>query len=263
MTDPRLHRRPSVAATDRGAAFLRRFVSDAVDEAVGRTSRTDPGQPRSGGPAGNATLTAWVGLVLFVLLAIEAVTVLDVRGMLSWHIVVGTLLVPAALVKIGTTGWRIMRYYAGHRPYRSAGPPPMLLRLLGPIVIVSSVGVLGSGLGLIALGPASGRTGKAWLLGLDMYSVHQATFIVFGISVVVHALARLVPAFAIVTNRVERATAQRTGVPGRAARVIVVGVMLAAGAITAGLVLSASNAWQQDRGFDHGGFERHALHDGG
>jgi hypothetical protein len=46
-------------------------------------------------------------------------------------------------MKSASTGWRIVRYYAGTPPYQQAGPPPMLLRLLGPryrIVVTAGLG---------------------------------------------------------------------------------------------------------------------------
>src|SRR5436305_7930287 len=92
---------------------LGRVVAQTYAEALGRGHRADPVVGTSGGPAGNARLTAWTGALLFVLLAVEGVTILDLGGLLTWHLVVGILLIPPALVKTATTGWRIVRYYAG------------------------------------------------------------------------------------------------------------------------------------------------------
>jgi hypothetical protein len=38
---------------------VRRAALESVDEALGRTARTDPIPGVTGGPAGNARLTAW------------------------------------------------------------------------------------------------------------------------------------------------------------------------------------------------------------
>ena len=73
---------------------LRDLTAETRDEAVGRRRRHDPVLPRTGGPAGNATLTAWTGLLLLVLFLAEMVTLLDVHGLISWHIAVGALLDP-------------------------------------------------------------------------------------------------------------------------------------------------------------------------
>lgn len=226
------------------------MLTEVTDEAIGKTHRDDPVLPTSGGPAGNARLTAWTGLILLVLIAIETVTALDVRGMISWHIVVGTLLVPVALLKTFSTGWRFIRYYLRKDVYVTAGPPPMLLRLLGPLVVFSTLGVLGTGLALIAMGPTSGR--NPLILGLDMLTLHQGTFIVFGVATGLHILGRTIPAWKLVSGRVERTVAERSGVPGGKARIAAVFVTLVAAVITATLVLGASTGWRNDRGgFDH------------
>jgi len=135
------------------ALATNRAVTEVVGTAVGRARRADPVLPRTGGPAGNARLTAWIGLGLLIAFLAELVTLLDVTGLISWHIVIGVLLVPPALAKTATTGWRILRYYTGNRAYRQAGPPPLLLRLLGPVVVLTTLTVLGTGLVLIAVGP--------------------------------------------------------------------------------------------------------------
>src|SRR5665213_387039 len=98
--------------TAHGRGFGRSsIVSDAFYSAIGRLHRDDPIEPRTVGPAGNARLTAWTGLLLLVLSLAELVTLLNVGGLISWHIVIGTLLIPPALLKTASTGWRIIRYY--------------------------------------------------------------------------------------------------------------------------------------------------------
>jgi hypothetical protein len=114
-------------------------IDEVLEEAVGRRHRPDPVLGRTAGPAGNAQLTAWTGLLLLALAVVELVTLVDVRGLLSWHVVVGVLLAAVAALKITSAGWRFLRYYGRNRPYRHAGPPPMLLRLLGPFVVLGTV----------------------------------------------------------------------------------------------------------------------------
>ena len=181
-------------------------IDDVLDEAVGRRHRPDPVVGRTAGPAGNAQLTAWTGLLLLVLIAVELVTLIDVRGLLSWHVVVGVLLVAVAALKIASAGWRFLRYYTGHGPYRQAGPPPMLLRVLGPLVVVGTVAVLGSGLWLIVVGPAGGRQTLVTLLGqrIDLAVDPPGAFIVFAVVAGLHLLARMVPAVVLATERGHR-----------------------------------------------------------
>ena len=229
-------------------------IDDVLDEAVGRRHRPDPVLGRTAGPAGNAQLTAWTGLLLLALAVVELVTLIDVRGLLSWHVVVGVLLTAVASLKIGSTSWRFLRYYTGHRPYQQAGPPPLLLRLLGPLVVLSTVGVLASGLWLIAVGPTAGRRTLFTFLGqrLDLVSIHQALFVVFAVAAGLHLLARLVPAVVLATERAHRDDAR---LRGRGPRIAVLVVTLVAGALAAALILPAASSWQDERrGPPPGGF---------
>src|SRR3954466_11068995 len=190
--------------------MLPRVAAELVDEATGRSHRTDAVTGRTGGPAGNARLTAGTGLLLLGLFLAELVTLLDVRGLISWHVVIGVLLVPFALLKTATTGWRILRYLtrspppprAAHPPpSRSAGPPPLPLRVLGPLVVVATLAVLASGIVLIAVGEERGRAALFTVLGqrTDWAGLHQALFVVFAVVSGLHLLARLVPALTLVS----------------------------------------------------------------
>jgi hypothetical protein len=221
-------------------------IDDVLDEAVGRRHRPDPVLGRTAGPAGNAQLTAWTGLLLLALAVVELVTLIDVRGLLSWHVVVGVLLTAVASLKIGSTSWRFLRYYTGHRPYQQAGPPPLLLRLLGPLVVLSTVGVLASGLWLIAVGPTTGRGTLFTFLGqrLDLVSIHQALFVVFAVVAGLHLLARLVPAVVLATERGHRDDGR---LRGRGPRIAVLVLTLVAGALAAALILPAASSWQDER----------------
>ena len=227
-------------------------VDEVLEEAVGRRHRPDPVLGRTSGPAGNAQLTAWTGLLLLVLAVVELVTLIDVRGLLSWHVVVGVLLTAVAVLKIASTGWRFLRYYARHRPYRQAGPPPMVLRVLGPLVVLGTVAVLGTGLWLIAVGPESGRTTLLTLLGqrIDLLSLHQASFIVFAVAAGLHLLARFVPAVALATERAHRDGGR---LRGRGPRIAVLVVAMVAGALAAALILPAAAPWRDEQhGFPGG-----------
>jgi hypothetical protein len=217
---------------------VREIADDTIAEATGQTHRHDPVLAATGGPAGNARLTAWTGLVLLVLFAAELVTVLDVRGLISWHIVLGVLLVPPALVKTVSTGWRIARYYTGNRSYRQAGPPPLVLRVLGPLVVLTTLGVLGSGLLLILVGPDAGRRSLVPDTPLSMLGLHKATFLLWCAGTGLHTLGRLVPALRLtVLPGVAR-------VPGRYPRIAALALSLLVGAVAAGLVLAGSSAWR-------------------
>jgi hypothetical protein len=219
---------------------LRRMAVDTASEAVGRSHRADPVVGVTGGPAGNARLTAWTGAVLFVLLAVEGVTVLDIRGLITWHVVVGLVLIPPVLLKTASTGWRILRYYTGSRPYRQAGPPPMPLRVLGPFVVVATLAVLASGTALIVIGPDASRRpllGAAGR-GVDAILIHKATFVVWLGVTALHVLGRLVPSLRLISPATARA------VPGRFWRGSAILLTMAAAAAATVIVLAAVAPWQ-------------------
>jgi hypothetical protein len=218
-------------------------VAALVAEATGRERREDPVLPRTGGPAGNAVLTAWTGLVLLVLSVAELLTLFDVRGLLSWHVAIGALLVPPALMKTATTGWRIVRYYVGDASYRAAGPPPMALRLLGPLVVLSTLGLLGSGVLLVLLGNDSGQRNLISFLGFGVswVSMHQGFFIVWGGSTGLHLLGRIVPALMLTFGR-----ARALRVPGGWARSALIGTAATLAILLAVLLVRADGSWGHD-----------------
>ncbi len=107
------------------------------------------------GVVGNERLTALTGTVLLAGFAVEGLTVLAIHRLLTLHFFLGMLLIGPVLLKIGTTGYRFVRYYTGAAPYVRKGPPAPLMRLLGPFVILTSLAVLGTGVLLGVAGPAT------------------------------------------------------------------------------------------------------------
>jgi len=138
--------------------------------------------PARAGVEGNARLTSGLGAVVFVLLAIEGVTILRIRTLLDPHVFVGVVLIPVALTKISSAGWRFMKYYAGNPEYRRKGPPAIALRLLGPFVIVLTLVLLGSGVGLVLL-PTTYRA--------ELFFVHRASFILWIAALTIHVLGHI------------------------------------------------------------------------
>ncbi len=131
--------------------------------------------------AANARITGTMGATLFVLFALEGLTILlHVRGVLSWHVFLGMLLVPPALVKTASTGHRILRYYAGDPAYVRKGPPPLILRLLGPFVIATTFLVVGTGIALLLAGRS------------DLWrTAHKASFVLWFGAMAIHVLGHL------------------------------------------------------------------------
>ena len=132
----------------------------------------------AGGVSGNERLTALTGSVLLIGFAVEGATLLSLGRLLTLHFFLGLLLIGPVLLKIGSTGYRFVRYYAGAPAYVRKGPPAPLLRVLGPFLIVTSVAVLGTGVMLAIVGPASGP----WLF------LHKATFVLWFGVMTIHVL---------------------------------------------------------------------------
>jgi hypothetical protein len=170
--------------------------------------------------ARNEHLTATTATVLLVLLAVEGFTVLSVRQLLSVHIVVGLLLIPPVALKLASTGYRFLRYYTGDAAYVAKGPPHLFMRLLAPLLVASTVTVLGTGVALLALGPERHRD---LVLGL-----HKASFVVWFFVMSVHVLVYAPRLPRLVLSR-DRPLALRLGL---VAGSLVAGVALAGGAYT-------------------------------
>jgi len=226
---------------DTGRGPLEMAVADTLAEATGRERRVDPVLPGTGGPAGNAALTAWTAMVLLVVSFAEGLTLFNVRGLISWHVALGALLVPPALLKTASTGWRMVRYYVGSPPYQVAGPPPLLLRLLGPLVVVSTLGLLGSGVLLVLLGPDSSYRSAVSILGfrLDWVGVHKGFFVVWFGVMTLHVLGRILPALRITVTSV----GGTTPVPGAWTRWLLLAATLASAAALAAALVRADGSW--------------------
>jgi hypothetical protein len=138
----------------------------------------------SSGVEGNTRFTAGLAVVLLVTLFLEGLTILRIRSSFDWHVRLGFVLIPITLFKIGTTGWRIIRYYSGSPEYVKKGPPPILLRLLGPIVIVLTLVVLFSGVGLVVGTPTSWHS--------QLFSLHRISFVLWFGAMAIHVLGHLV-----------------------------------------------------------------------
>ena len=62
------------------------------------------------------------------------------------------LIIPPVLLKLGSTGYRFFRYYAGEPRYRRKGPPHLILRLTAPVLVALTVVLLASGIWLAVAG---------------------------------------------------------------------------------------------------------------
>ncbi len=91
---------------------------------------------------GNERLTAMTGTVLIVLLAVLGVTILRIGQLIWLHLFLGLLLLGPLAVKLGSTGYRFVRYYTGDPAYREKGPPEPAAALIAPMVVAHDAGGL-------------------------------------------------------------------------------------------------------------------------
>ena len=204
----------------------------------------------SGGAEGNERLTAMTGAVLLVLLLVECYTILRIGRLLTLHVFLGMLLLGPVVLKAGSVLYRFVRYYTGSGPYRRKGPPALLLRLIGPVVMLLTACVFGSGIMLAVTGPGFNGTSE-WL------TIHRISFIAWAFFITVHVLAyvwrlpRLLAAEA-------RGTAQegKTGhasravqvLGGRGPRLALLFASLLAGLVIALLTVHLAGNWEPNFG---------------
>lgn len=187
--------------------------------------------PVHDGPDGNGRLTAAVAVVLLPLLAVEGVTLLSLRQLLPVHLFVGTLLLAPVALKLGSTGYRFARYYTRAHAYRLKGPPPLVLRLIAPIVVVTSVVMLASGVALMIAG-ATHRD--------SLMPIHKISFIVWVVFTAVHVLGHLLE----LPAPVRADLGPEAGVAGRSLRLMLV-VLAIGGGVALGLwALTYAGPWQ-------------------
>ena len=180
----------------------------------------------------NARITGTFGAVIFVLLFVEGITVLRVRSLISVHAFVGMLLVPFVIVKLASTGYRFVQYYGGDRSYRAKGPPALLLRVLGPVVVATTVALLATGIGALL---TPGRAG--WLV-----RAHKASFVLWFGAMTIHVLGHALETPALAIADLRRST--RLQVPGATRRVAVLVVTFAIAIVLGVVSIGWAHHWQ-------------------
>ncbi len=199
---------------------------------------------RTPSPEGNERLTSSNGLVLLVLLVVETLTTLALGTYLNVHLFLGLLLLPPLALKLASTGWRFARYYLHNEQYVRAGPPRMLLRILAPLLVASTLALFGTGVAMIVVGHRGG----------ELRTLHTYSFIAWGVLIAVHVLAYLTRVLRDGTMDWRRhAVDVVAGVRSR--RAILVGALLA------GVVLAVATLPVQRTVLHHGG-HRHHHHEG-
>jgi hypothetical protein len=203
---------------------------------VGRpdTARIAP-QHRRAAPAagaeGNEKLTAMTGAILLVGFAIEGFTILEIHRLLYWHFLLGLVLIGPVLLKIASTFYRFVRYYAGSAPYVRKGPPAPVLRVLGPLVVLTSVAVLGTGVILAVVG-----RGGPWLF------LHKASFVLWFGAMTIHVL-NYAPRLPRMLGARSAYGGRAVAVPGGPARWLLLLASLAVGVAVAAVTMQMSASW--------------------
>jgi hypothetical protein len=195
-----------------------------------------------GGTTGNELLTTVTGAALLVLLAGLGLTIIRIGQLLWLHLFLGMLLIGPLALKLASTGYRFARYYSGSATYRRKGPPPMLMRVMGPIVVISTLIVFATGVALLLVGPSS----RGALL-----PIHKLTFFVWlaftGLHVLIH-LPSILPALSSDYGRPTELGAQ---VAGRGGRALALGGALVGGLVLAVLVIPEFAPWIHNAGHFH------------
>jgi hypothetical protein len=210
---------------------------------------------RSGGAEGNERLTAMTGAVLLILLAVEGYTILRIGRLLTLHVFLGMLLLGPVTLKAGSVLYRFTRYYTGSEPYRRKGPPAPLLRVIGPINMLLTACVFGTGIMLAVTGPSDYGGPTGWL------QLHRLSFIAWLFFMAVHVLAYVwpLPGLLVAEARGVSSPEAETGVRvvagrhgrramevlgGRGARVALLVASLLAGLVIALLTVHLTGKWE-------------------
>jgi hypothetical protein len=195
----------------------------------------------------NTRLTVNAGLVLLVLFAVEVATVIvGPRSVLTPHVVVGLVLVPPLLVKIGSVGWRFLQYYRRNAPFRAQGPPRPLLRALGPVLLLATIVVMASGIALL-VSPSS--------VGGNLKRIHGASFYVWLLLVIAHIALHWRDIRRMAGRDWSRRT--RRAVPGAAVRQTTMLISLAVGLLLSLSLVSQVGSYEHKTVYP--AVTRHAL----
>jgi hypothetical protein len=217
--------------------------------AAAAATRTRRQRLLGGGTDGNEQLTAVAGVILLIAFLVIAATIIWIghNFMLWLHLFLGVVLVGPLLVKLASTGYRFMRYYTADPAYRRKGPPHPLMRVLGPFLIIDTVGIFFTGLLLLLAGPGTG--------GL-VPELHKIMFYVWIGLVSIHVLWHLpeLPSAVRAVHRGQRESAKAASqtaqapaspreLPGSRGRGAVLLAALAGGLVLALIFLPDIHSW--------------------
>lgn len=197
-----------------------------------RSARRRPPVVRDG-VEGNSRITGGAAAILLALLAVEGATIPLIGQLLGPHIFIGMLLVAPVALKLGSTGYRFVRYYSGTPAYVRKGPPPIILRLLGPIVVLTSVMLFATGIALLVAGPPSNT----------LILAHKVSFILWFGAMTIHVLGHVLEIPSLAMPDWRRHGGREAELAGSGARVVLLLGSLALGLALALATYSAAGPW--------------------
>jgi hypothetical protein len=192
------------------------------------------GRLTGGGTEGNERLTNAAGALLLVLLAALGVTILRIGQLLWIHLFLGMLLLGPVLLKLSSTGYRFVRYYTGNPRYRDEGPPMTALRVLAPMVVLSTLVVFISGVVLLFAGPSSRET---------VFPIHKDSFFVWLGFMALHVLGHLPGMPSVLRADYGASAGLSSDVTGRAGRTLALAGALVAGVVLAVVLIPEFGPW--------------------
>ena len=190
------------------------------------------GLSEADGVEANARLTSGIAVPLLLLLAAEGATLPFVHSLLKPHVFLGFALIPLVALKLGSTLYRFGRYYTGAESYRRKGPPPTILRLLGPVVIIATLTLLASGVLLVL-------AGQSWQN--QALFLHKASFVLWFGAMTVHVVGHIVETATLASR--DWAPTSTRALPRAAARRWLLAAGVAAGGLLGAWSLGHLGVW--------------------
>jgi len=181
---------------------------------------------------GNERTTALASAVLLPLIVGALLTAARTRVLLSAHIVVGVVLVGPLAVKIGSTGYRFVRYYRGSAPFVAKGPPLPVLRVLAPLLLAATLALIASGIALDVTGPDHGG---------PLIPLHNVTAMIWLPMIAIHVFAHLRSVPSRIVDDWRRQPAEPAS--GRGRRLTLILGALVGGTIATTLTVPLNTAW--------------------
>lgn len=185
------------------------------------------------GVAANARLTGALAAALLVLLAAEGATIPFIGQLLGPHIFIGVLLIPPVAMKMASTGYRFARYYTHSSPYLAKGPPPTPLRVLAPGVVLTTLALFGTGIGLLIAGPPSNT----------LIFAHKLSFIAWVALMALHVLGHLLEVPRLAMADWPREEPGEARLAGAGVRALALAAAIGAGLALALLTFSMAQPW--------------------